>query len=228
MKTSYWLIFLALSFTGTMLFSCKKKQKTYDFHYDYFPLNQGKYVIYQVQQIDVDDDLLLNDTTDYFVKTLIGDTLTDNQGRVVRRYERYYGNSASGPWSLHDIWTAVIDQGRAELVEENNRTIKLIFAPTITDEWNANAYNTLGDLNCYYTDIHEPFTIGGFDFDSTVTVEQENELNFIQYKRKYEVYAKGVGMIKKVFIDCDTYNYDTENVTKGRKFYMNLVSYGVE
>lgn len=205
--------------------SCKKKEP-FDMHYDYFPLSQNRYVIYSVHEIFVDQQLQQKDTFDYFIKTLVGDTVMDNSNRIARKFERYFSSSASGPWTIHDVWTAIIDGGRAELVEENNRTIKLVFAPSEDDEWDMNAYNTLGQMNCYYSNINQPYTVNGNTFSTTVTVEQEDFSSFIDSRRKYEVYAKEVGMIHKYFRDFIIINGNPNNVKKGHLIDMQLVSYG--
>ena len=195
-------------------------------YYDYFPMTEGRYVIYSVQEIAVDNQL--KDTTDYFLKTVIGEEIIDNAGRSAREYNRYIGPTANGPWNIKDVWTCVIDGPRAELVEENNRTIKLVFAPSEDDEWDMNVYNTLGEMDCYYSNIHQPYSINGTGFSSTVTVEQEDFNSFIDSRRKYEVYAKGVGMVHKYFRDFIINNGNPNNVKKGRSLMMELVSYGQE
>jgi hypothetical protein len=127
---------------------------------------------------------------------------------------------------IHDVWTAIIDGSRAELVEENNRVIKLVFAPDETDEWNMNAYNTLEELECYYSNINQPYTLGWNTFASTVTVEQEEFNSFIDSRRKYEVYAKGIGMVHKYFREFVIINGNPSNVKKGHELEMRLVSSG--
>ena len=221
---------LPIFFVFAIVFACKKSDPV-NFHFNYYPIVQGNYVVYKVQDINIDLIINKNDTTNYYVKAKIGDTLHDNEGRIVRRYERYYGPTAGGPWTLHDIWTTILNMNKAELVEENNRTIKMVFAPTKYQEWDANAYNTMGESNSFYSNIHLPYTINGLSFDSTVTVNVDQigpDINFIQHRQKYEMYAKGVGMIKKVFVDCEINNYDTLQITKGHKFYMDIVGYGHE
>ena len=52
-------------------------------------------------------------------------------------------------------------------------------------------------LDCYYRELYEPASINGFQFESTVTVEQEDFLSLVDYRRKYEQYAEGVGMYYK-------------------------------
>jgi hypothetical protein len=214
---------LMLLFAG-----CKKDPVTTDLQFGYYPLQQGRFVTYFVKEVTIDDDLQQNDTAYYYIKTVVGDTITDNEGRVARRYNRYFRDSLTQPWTLRDIWTAIVDGPRAELVEENQRTIKLVFAPTKFKEWNCNAYNTLGTLDCYYRDIHVPGSINGFQFDSTITVEQEDTWTFVDYRRKFEQYAKGVGMYYKHYKDFRINFGDSTNVVKGRELIMQLVDYGVE
>lgn len=221
--------FIVLLVSGlAVLAACKKENTDPDFHYDYFPLQQGRFVTYSVQEVKIDDDLAINDTSRYYMKTVIGDTITDNEGRIARRYERYVRDSLNHPWVLQDIWTTIIESGRAELVEENQRTIKLVFAPSKYKEWNCNAYNMLDPLDCYYQNIHKPSSINGFSFDSTVTVEQEDFLSLVDYRRKYEQYAKGVGLYYKHYKDFRIFNADTMNVEKGTELIMRLIDYGVQ
>lgn len=218
-------IFLIIVF----LVSCKKDTEKVDFHFGYFPIDQGRYVIYKVHEENIDKTVNLFEVKDYFIKAKIGDTITDNQGRIVNRYERFISQNQNGPWVLKDIWTTLIESNRAELVEENNRTIKMVFAPTKFKEWNMNAYNVLEPLDCYYRDIHKSYSINGLSFDSTVVVEQEDHsTSLIEYRRKFEIYAKNVGMVYKKFIDQSNEFGDTSNVIKGKKLYMSAISFGME
>jgi hypothetical protein len=210
--------------------SCKKKEEVVDFHYNYFPQEKGRFVIYSVHERNVDSagSASLNYTRDYFIKTVIGDTLVDNSGRIVKRYLRYTSSSANGPWLLKDIWTSYRAGDKAELVEENNRIIKLVFAPSKYKEWNANAYTVLDPLDCYYSNLYKSLSINGIHFDSTVTVEQADELNLIQYKRKFEKYAANVGLIQKHYKDFEINNYDSTSVHKGYELMMDVVQFGIE
>jgi hypothetical protein len=214
-----------------LLFSCAEDNtQPIDFHYNYFPLDQGRFAIYSVheEKVDPGGGTLNNYTIDYFIKTKIGDTLTDNSGRIVRKFERYVADSATGPWQIKDIWTAIIADNRAELVEENNRVVKLVFAPTAEKSWNINAYNTLSPIQAHYSNIHQPQIINGLSFPLSLVVQQENTINLIQHKRKYEVYAKNVGMIAKVYKDAEITNFDTTQVTKGFTQIMQIIDFGIE
>ncbi len=221
MKFFFVLLFIAFS-----LLSCKKKV-TVDFNYDYFPIQKGNFVIYKVREIFVDTIQLVRDTNDFYMKCKFGDTLIDLSGKITNRYERYISNDMIS-WTLKDIWTGQLNGNKAELVEENNRTIKMVFAPSKSKSWDANAYNTLEPLNCYYDELFKSYTVNNQTFDKTLIVDQQDELNFIQFKRKYEVYAENIGLIKKWSKDFDIYNQDTTKIKKGNFLLMEYVSHGVE
>jgi hypothetical protein len=211
------------------LVACKKETTSVNFHEDYFPITQGHFVTYSVREVYIDAQSAIYDTTEYFLKAVVGDPITDNEGRVAHRYNRYVSQSANGPWTLQDIWTTLLDGNRVELIEENQRTIKLVLSPGKYKQWDANAYNMDPELDCYYRDLHLPAAINGFAFDSTVTVEQASDTNnVVLFRRKYEQYAKGVGMYYKHFKDYIITNKDTLHPKKGNEIIMRLVDYGTE
>jgi len=208
--------------------SCKKKTTEVNMHLGYFDLTPGRYIIYDVTEI-IHNNSANHDTLTYQLKTVIGDTIYDNQNRIARKYIRYKRNTSADQWVIKDLWTAIVADFKAELVEENQRVVKLVFAPTLSKEWNANIYNTFPEQETYYEEIHQPYQVGNQQFDSTVSVIQENDPpNLIEYKSKYEIYAKGIGMIKKRYIDLSINNFDVTNINNGNELYMNIVSYGFE
>lgn len=211
-----------------LVFSCKKEKEHVDFHHDYFPLQPGTFVEYEVTQIKHDDVSDVHDTIKFQMKTIIGDTVIDNTGRVARKFYRYVYSNSLQKYVVQDLWTAIIDQERAELVEENQRVIKLVFAPTLSKEWDMNAFNSYDPVLVYYEKIHKPFKVDELSFDSTITVEEDSTLNFIQYKRKFEVYAKGIGLIKKHYQDFTINNFDYSFPILGDELFYVIKNFGVE
>jgi hypothetical protein len=223
---SVLIIAIALS-----VFSCKKEQMAQqDFHYDYYDLTPGRYIDYSVLEIIHDENqLIAHDTLRYELRTLIGDTIIDDEGRIARKHLRFKRDNNSLPWVQTDVWTTIIVDNRAELVEENQRLIKLVFAPTASKQWNTNAFNMNPVLTVFYSDIHKSKTIGTFTFDSTLVVEiEENETNAIQYKRKYETYAKGIGLVSKYFKDLSIVNFDVTNIKSGNELFYTCIGFGVQ
>ena len=230
MVQGYRFLFLVVSAFSVMMSACEKDEVVVDYYYDYYDMTPGRYLMYDVTEIRHDEGALIShDTTNYQLKTVIGDTVIDNIGRTAREFLRYTRNTSADPWVLKDVWTTIIDQNRAELVEENQRVLKLIFAPALNKSWNANAFNNFEPLECYIKTLNDPFQLNANYFDSTLTVEQDDFFSLVDYRRKFEVYAKGVGLIKKYYKDLGIQNFDTINgVKNGHELFYNLVSFGVE
>jgi len=224
MKKRAYIILITI--IGFGLHACKQKPPP-QFHFEYFGLQEGKYVIYDVVEINHDQALELHDTTYYQLKTYWADTIMDNEGRVANEFYRYKRNSTSDPWVVSDVWTGIYDGIRGELVEENQRVVKLVFAPTLNKQWDANAYNMLGELDCYYRDIHQDTTINGVLIDSSLVVEQDNFVSLIDTVRKYEVYGKHIGLVYKYYKD-NHYQFASSEVVNGKEIYCTYLSHGFE
>lgn len=224
--TIYYFSFIIVFAT---FLSCDKNPVP-DFHHEYFGMEEGRYVVYDVQEIVHDDALNLHDTAIYQLKTVWADTFVDNQNRVAREFHRYVRPTENDPWVLQDIWTGLIDGIRAELVEENQRVVKLVFAPTQNKEWDANAYNLDPEQICFYRDIHGDTTIDNTVFDPTLVVEQDQFNSLIDSVHRYDMYAKGIGLIYKYDRDL---HYQINNqsqiyLNEGTETYYRFVSTGIE
>lgn len=206
-----------------LLLACKKTPAPY-FGYEYFPMEEGRYVEYEVMDIMHDDDVGQHDTTRYILKTVVGEVVEDNEGRAARKMYRYSYDVNSGELLDKRVWTQIIDGGRAEVVEENQRKIRLVFAITLEKEWDVNAFNPEDEQEVFYDEIHKPFST----FDSTVTVEYEDFISLIDYERKYEVYGNHVGLIKRSFKDLRIEDFDTLQVISGTELHYELIDYGIE
>ena len=206
-------------------FGCKKKNEHFNMHHDYFGNEQGRYVIYNAKEINhLGPDS--NIVTIYQLKTVIGDTVHDNAGNVGNKFLRYVRTAGSSDWTLKDVWFIDIVNNQAILVEENEKAVKLVFAPTETKEWNLNAYNTLEPTQCYYEDIHSPYSIGGFQLDSTLRVVQDDQFNLISLRRKYEIYAKNIGLVKKHYQHLNINNFDVTKPSSGKELFLDMIDHG--
>lgn len=209
-----------------ILLACKKTTSP-NFHFEYFGLEEGRYVIYDVVEITHDAELDQHDTLRYQLKTKWSIEYEDNEGRPGREYHVFQRATSTDPWVLTDVWYGLYDGIRAELVEENVRRVKLVFSPSISKEWDANAYNMEDVLDCYYRDIHGDTLLNGVSFDSTVVVEQASYGNLIDSLRMYEMYAKHIGLIYKHVKD-NVYEIGETEVSSGKELYMTYVSSGIE
>ena len=187
-------------------FSCKKEElPSVSFYYDYFPEKVGTWIESNVVYIEVDEISAFYDTTRYHMREVIESTFIDNQGRPSLRIERYWRTADTLPWVIKDIWYATRTTSQVEKMEEDVRYLKMTFQVNSSKKWNGNVYNTFEENECEYDQIHEPLVLGSLNFDSTVTVSQRLNYNFIEEDEAYEIYAMNVGMIKKL----DKYFYIT-------------------
>ena len=210
--------------------SCKKEPAPAvisSFHYGYYPIKEGSFWIYEVTEIIHDENAAIpHDTISYQLKTEIGDTLIDNEGRIVNRFNRYKRSNSFASWVISDVWTTVLANNRAELVEENIRRVVLRFPVKTATIWDPNQFNFLPSLQAYYEDIHKPFSLGAIQSDSTVHVISAKELTLVSYQNQYEVYAKQIGLVKKYYKDLQISNFDTLDVSQGKELYFSLLEYG--
>lgn len=211
------------------LSACKKDTGLPDFGYEYFGLEQGKFVTYHVTEVFHDEALVpANDTFRYVLKTVVGETILDNEGRSAHKIFRYSYDWNTGELMDQRVWTAIIDGPRGEMVEENQRVIRLVFAVRNGKSWDLNAYNTFDVQGARYIEAHRSRTVNGFSLDSTVVVEKEDFLSLVDYRRKYEVYAKNIGLVQRSYKDLRIMNFDTLNIKSGTETHYQLVDFGIE
>lgn len=177
---------------------------------DYFPTDSGLTRIYQIDSAYWDDFTGTTGLISYQIREVQAGIFTDLQGRPAVRIERFRSDSL-GNWIIDRVWTAVRTTQRAEVTEENNRFIKLVFPPDVESSWNGNAYNTLDEETYRFTRIG-PDTAAGQTFPETVSVVQGDEQgNLIELRFGSEIYARNTGRIyrKRVNLEFSLPNRDT-------------------
>lgn len=224
----YFLFTSALTFFILLFFSSCKKDRPAptppDLGYAYFPLNLGSWIIYDVDSIVHDDykDSVL--TYSYQVKELVESNYTDNSGKEIYRIERYKRSTPSSDWIISDVWAATRNASRAEKFEENTWYVKLIFPIKENAKWNGNAFNSQETMEYNYTEINVSDSVNGHNFDSTLSVLQNDESNAILKLYAEERFAKNVGMIYKEYVNLKL--DPLKGPVSGLDFTMKINSYG--
>lgn len=213
-----------------LVVSCKKDTPKTDLHLNYFGMQEGRYIIYDVTEITQDHAINQSDTLRYQLKTYWADTFVDNNGKIAREFIRYKRDSASAIWNFADLWTGYIDNNtRGEIVEENQRIIKAVFQPSFNKTWDANAYNPMEELILSYSKIHTPYTTNGINFDSTITITSNIEPSLIDTTTHQFIYATNVGLIEKS-IRSRQFQLNSSGfyLNKGREVFYRFVETGIE
>lgn len=224
----YTLLFLMLC-----LYSCKKDEVNVlipekDRFTEYFGLQVGRYIEYDVIEIHHDDAVDIHDTLKYILKVKIEDTLIDNKGDIAYKYERSYWDSYNQIWQMKDVWVAKITDKYAQLVEENIIKSKLYFPVSFDFEWNRNLFNDQEEDIVKYSSVHEAKTLTNILFDSTLTVSKDTYFTLVDFRKDYEVYAKNIGLISKTYKNLRISNFDTLKVKTGDELFYTVVKFGIE
>ena len=194
---------------------------------NYFPDQKGIWIDYAVDSIYHADNDNNNDDSvysyHYFVRELTDSTFIDGEGRTNRIIERFKRQTETDEWILTDVWTQVITTNGAYRTENNVTYQKLAFPINRATTWNGNAMNSLTEETYEYADLHQPYSVGSMAFDSTLSVIQANENNYIETIYGKEVYASGLGLIYKEREDLEK---RLGIVVKGLEFKMTMKNYG--
>ncbi|PWH81866.1 hypothetical protein DIT68_14335 [Brumimicrobium oceani] len=200
-----------------------------DFGFEYFPITEGAFSEYEVLEVFHDVDVSpQHDSSRYILKTKIGEEVLDNSGRLVNKFFQYRYDISTGELLDQRVWTLVRDGGRGEVVEENQRLIKMVFAVKNDQEWDVNAFNSLPSQEVFLSNVGESRSIEGFPFEETAIVNYDDFFSLVDYRKKREVYAKGVGLVERSFKDFTIQNFDTTDIRKGTEVHYRLINYGVE
>ena len=211
------------------IYSCKKDKVIYPppVYFNYVPTNIGNIVVYDVDSTYYNEFDSTIHVFHFQIKEHIDSAYIDNMNRPTQRIERFKRDSVTGPWYYVNIWNSTLTTSDFERVENNVRYVKLGFPITATQEWDGNAYNTLGAELYHYDSYHEPLSLftstGIMEFDSALTVLQADDNNLIHQKYGLEQYANHVGLVYKEFIDAD--KYITGQYKNGIIYRQTLYSY---
>ena len=217
-------VFFLICGITLLVFSCKKDpQQPLIIDKSYFPLQTGRYIIYDVDSIHYNNFFSYTDPryftqAIYQIKEEVDSPYIDNTGDTAYKIIRSRRDDDSQPWVVTDIWSANLTDHTAEKVEENLRFVKLDFPVMLGKQWYGNMFvetdspfEWLDGWKYEYTTVNQSLTLGGIAFDSTLTVTQQDDENVIEQTIFIEKYAKNVGMIYKFEEHMETQPTDDPN-----------------
>ncbi len=187
----------------------------------YFPLQTGKYAIYAVDSVVYNEFEGTVDTVHFLLKEEIGETETDNLGKVYYRINRYIkrDTSPSGQWIFDGVWAAQQTEQFAYRIENNLRYVNIVFPVELNKNWDGIVYirrdTTIsipgGDIDLYkdwddftITSLNQPEIIQGIAYDSVLTVLRVDKINNIERRYSVEKYAKNTGLVYRKDSILDT------------------------
>ena len=217
-----FILHFSFFFLFLFIFSCKKTDAPQNVELlkgvNYFPLEVGKYITYEVDSIiyriqSGSECTFVSDTSHSFLKEIIVDEYVDNEGAINFVVERFKKKLATDSWKIDDVWYTKKTETQVERVEEDLRFIKMIFPVREGERWKGNAFIYVDTIvvgndnmvfygfwsNDYkYESVDVKEEIGTYTFDSVMTVVQSDASDFkINYRNSIEKYARNVGLVYK-------------------------------
>jgi phage pi2 protein 07 len=183
----------------------------------FMPLEIGKYILYNLDSTVYTNLGTKIEIRSYQIKDTIQTVTTDNLGRKVFRISRLLrSNTDSNNWKNIFTYNAILDSTKLEIIESNQRYLKLMLPIKEGFNWKGNTYvNTVSSpdlqfLNNWeyrYLDVDKSITINNVRFNNTISVLQRNDtinnpsnknvLSEINYSK--EIFAENIGLVFKEF-----------------------------
>ncbi|UFH52806.1 hypothetical protein [Spirosoma sp. KNUC1025] len=164
--------------------------------HDYFPLETGRYVIYDVQQ----EQYALNSAPTlktYQLKEVIGTTYTDVTVQTAYRLMRYRRLTESQPWQADSVWSARIINNEVVRTENGRDLVKLLLPVNGPEAWNGNRHNSSEPDDYVTRNIGLPYDVLGKQYSETVTVVEQDDSTLTMQDKRIAVYARQIGLIYK-------------------------------
>lgn len=183
----------------------------------FIPLEIGKYITYKLDSTVYTNLGSTQEIHSYIIKDTIQSTTTDNLGRTAFRISRLRRNNIdTNNWEHIDTYLAITDSTKLEIIESNQRYLKLLAPIKDAFNWKGNTYiNTISgnglqflhNWDYTYDNVNEPMKINTLNLNATVSVLQRNDTignpsnknNYSEINYSKEIYAKNIGLVFKEF-----------------------------
>lgn len=221
------------TFCLLLLAACSESTVEPDFQRtgeEYFPLEVGRYGIYNVESITF--DILGNiDTAIFQLKSEVVDSFASQSGDITYIIHRHTRNTENDPWEFQRAWSAYINSNQAVMIEENIPYLKITFPVENDRQWDGNKLNTLEQDDYVLDSLGSAYITPNDTIDNTLTVIQSDNQDFIiQQDKRVEIYGLDIGLVYQQSLllnycaepDC----IGLEEVESGFSYTQELVEYG--
>jgi hypothetical protein len=204
-------LFVLFAF-ATAVTACKKDplpEPVANHDANYFPVEAGKYRVYDVDSIKFYDVTLTSDTFHFQIKEEVSELVSnDTLGSDIKSWYEvkiYRRVDTAQTWQHVGYAIQSVSSKTGERINDNLHIVNLNFPVSLNKNWKGNAYlvDSLGAPNnpywdFTYTTVDTTFSHQGFSFDSTAVVTQYDSQNQITKDIEREAYARGIGLVYKL------------------------------
>lgn len=205
--------------------SCKKNvvETPKDLSSDYHAMKTGDWWLYQMDSIKFYGTGASPDTFKYQVRHRITDDQTSADGNTSFSIEIEHRKDTNYQWQFARAYSVRIDE--LEVIRKDFDIDELVLSKpfSVNKVWDGNQFNAQPRSTFYISSLHIPQEVNGINYDSTVTILQEEQINLVNSYQGKEVYAKGVGMIlrEKEYLS----NLTDPNKVTGYKYILSLLEF---
>lgn len=197
----------------------------------YFPLQIGKYWIYQVNQTVYKEVEPKKVDVEFELKSEVVDAFQNLEGGLTFVIHNSKRNSPGEEWHYVETWSARSDEFKAVIVENDVPFIQLTYPLYKNRSWNGNDLNTSEADDYVVESVGRPYTTSNEEkFDDCVTVVEENYIDFTYQDDRLEIYARDLGLVykRRIFLQyCLDDNCFGEQIIKsGEEWVQEIISYG--
>ena len=181
-----WLLLFSI------LFSCGKESFVPNAGYDYYPLSESTYRIYDVSETTYVSKI---ETVEiYQIRESFAFNEEDNTG--ILTIERRPDDTEN--WQSIE---SVAVRKTAQILEyraNNHPLVKLSFPVNSGAEWDGNVLNNDDEFIYAYADVMNEHTFGSTEHIKVVIGDLP--ANIVERDERYEIYAQNVGLVERNFI----------------------------
>lgn len=226
------------------IFACTKENEVLDTEkiIAYYPLQIGKYITYKMDSTVYTNLGTKKETRSFVIQDKVDSIITDNLGRPSFKIKRLIRSKTdTTKWVNLTSYLVTPDSTRVEVIQDNQRYLKMIAPIRNGFGWNAHVHiNTISFPDLQYLDqwryeyqnVNTPQQFSSLSFPETVTIQQRNDTLGNPNNTKFyfevnvakEIYAKKIGLIYKEFLH-EAWQPPNTNSSNG---YFESNSYGIK
>ena len=184
-------------------YACKRVEQPLPIGPDYFPLEIGKFITYNTQEITHDASSESSDTASLLIRKTVERRLEDETKNIVYVIAVETSIDSGNSWNFNRYNTVKKDAYNVQIVDNDIRKVKLSFPFKERKTWDANQLNSNDYQRARLLNIDKPSSVVNKLYEYTATVDLGNEEDPFFTNSEIEVYAKGIGLVLSKLIDLE-------------------------
>lgn len=222
MKAQILTIILA---SVAILAGCKKNvtEPALQLGKEYLSINVGNTWTYEVDSITYPGGGALKDSLHFEIKHVVAKQLDSSSESASYLVEVYKRLDSAAAWVYDRSFSYTIDNIKAEKRDQDQYEVILSLPPALYKYWNGTPTYNSDEYEYFISEMNTPFTVLDVVYDSSLVIDQENQINLITEIYGKEVYSKNIGLIYKKRVALNLVNDPSE--INGTQYTYRLISY---